>query len=136
MLNNSENALFSTLKKMVKHCQEMRQLLEDDKQYFTQRQLKLIQESNKKKADVITQLSVLANELNAQHPEGFAKKVEQQDVLQVMDELKSEVTKCYKHIMVNSSIVFINLQQVKQIWDTLLASKPSQVYDRSGTAVR
>lgn len=136
MLNNAENSLFLTLKQMVRRCQEMGQLLEDDKNHFTQNQFKLIQESNKKKADLITQLGVLANELNTHHPDGFAKKVEHQEVHSVIEELKSEITKCYKQISLNSSIVFINLQQLKQIWDKLLESKPSELYNRSGNGVR
>lgn len=146
MLRDQDNSLFLSLKQMVRCCQEMHQLMENDRSNFERNRLDLIDESNQQKNILISKLSVLVEELNSRYPDGLIKNyiqnannltsAAQHEILNVIDELKSEITKCYKYITINSNIVFFNLQQIKEIWDKLLACKPTVVYDRAGLTVK
>lgn len=146
MLSTSDNTLFLTLKQMVRCCQDIQALLEADKDHFIQNHLTLIEESNKKKSELIVKLDVLANELNGRHPDGLMKRIGQNktdltsaghdELASVVEELKAEVNKCYKYISINSNIVFTNLQQLKEMWDKIVVCKPGDVYDHTGSTVR
>ncbi len=67
-----ENPLVDTivlsLKKMVGYCIEMQELLKKDAAHFAMNEVSVLEENNKRKAEVIEKLSIAVKELNASYP--------------------------------------------------------------------
>jgi len=140
-----DSALLTSLKEMLHCCKEIQLLLHKDKDCFSHHQLNLIDLSNQKKVELLNKLNILVNDLHTNEKASdlwskIAKNhqefipVEDVELQQLMQELKSEILTCYKYIGVNSHIVFTNLQQLKEIWDKLLACKSNDIYDNKGGA--
>ncbi len=147
MMKNTDS-LVRSLKEVVQCCQDMQGLLQADYAHFTKNDLAALEQNNQNKAELISQLSTLMDQLNVHyakdHPGGFLEQVEadissldpaaQKEVGSALGDLKSEIAKCYHSILTNSHIVFANLRQLKELWDKLLAREPSMacVYDQKG----
>lgn len=142
MRSESTESTFDALKKMLSHCQSIKELLKNDKSLFIKNDFPSLNQSNQKKSELIEQLNHLAlsfnqhflpsykmNAANFSHGEEFEL---------IINELKTEITHCYSYIMINSNIVFANMQQLKAIWDKLMVCKSEldTVYDKSGTPAK
>ena len=137
-----DGALLASLRQMLDCCKEIQNLLQHDKEYFTENQLDKVNESNQKKAALLDKLNLLAVEVNSKKQlttlfNDAAQEVNQpqSELRTLVSELKEEISNCYKYVVVNSGIVFANLQQLKNIWDKMLACKSSDtcVYDNKGS---
>ncbi len=133
MPNNMDSAFLSAIKEMLRCCKEIQLLLRNDKDYFSKNQLTHVDNSNQKKAELLHQLNSLTTQLSSDHQSASMWNKLQQTQQDLLQELKTEILACYQYLMVNSGIVFANLQQLKDIWDKLLACKPKEpIYDRNG----
>lgn len=133
MVTEDLSTQFSVLaQEMLQLCQAMQALLEQDATYFVHNQLPDIEASNQKKLHLIEQLNNLLKQLQMHYPQSML----QENVLlpsSVAAALKAEVNKCYKHITLNSELIFTNLNLLKEVWDGLLAARnESHVYERAG----
>lgn len=149
---SNDSTLIIALKQMIKYCQEIRELLKNDKDYFTKNKLSNLEESNKKKIELIDELNFLADDISISRLQdqtgGFLQKIEndatnldpqaKSELMATINELKAEISECYKFIVSNSNIVFANIQVLKDIWDKLLSCKTGidYIYDHTGTTVK
>jgi hypothetical protein len=118
---------------MRAHCKEIRALLEKDKNYFHENNFASLNESNTKKIDIINQLNEMAAYLSRQKL--LIENVTPLNPL--VADIKAEIAHCYNHIMINTSVVFANMQQLKEICDKLTSCKQGleTVYDKTGNTV-
>ena len=144
------NSILSSFKEMIKCCQEIQTLLSNDLSHFSKNEYVSIEENNKKKFDLLNKLNSLAVEINTRHADGspanfleklaqdpnYSTPTAQHEINHILQELKSEIEKCYKHVMTNSDVVFSNIQQLKYIWDQLLSKSDNHVYDRIGNVAK
>lgn len=141
-----DGALLSSVRQMLDCCREIQNLLQHDKEYFTENQLDKVNESNQRKAELLDKLNLLAVEVNSKKQLTSLFNDTLQDVNQplsgtqselrtLVGELREEISNCYKYVVINSGIVFANLQQLKNIWDRMLACKTDDtcVYDNKGS---
>lgn len=121
------------IKEMVNCCREIQLLLRKDKDFFSQNQIGLVDDSNQKKAELLNRLNNLTTEISSssQATALWSKlKASQQNLL---EELRTEVLACYQYLTINSGIVFANLNQLKNIWDKLVALQPkTSTYNDQG----
>lgn len=132
------NSKLANLKQMLLCCQEIRELLQADKDSFVQNDFAVLDQSNRQKTEILGHLSRLTNEVNMyvhERANVTEEDPEQAECNTVLDALKTEISACYKHIVINSQIVAFNLQQIKDIWDKLAASQAAAhcVYDDKGS---
>lgn len=144
MLN--EATILSALKDMIVYCRNMQSLLVKDQDSFSHNDMTSLNESNEQKTNVIYKLSALVNEItmHASPNQHLLENLETQamsfspnartEFFTLVDELKSEIAKCYKSMITNSHVVFSNLHQLKTVWDQLSTHKPNMecVYDHKG----
>ncbi len=136
----------SSLKEMLRLCQDLQKLLKEDKNHFSNNDLTLLTASNQKKAAALEQLNILIKDLNiTHHSSGLLSQIEeatknlnstqQKEITSIINELKSEVAKCNQHIATNSHIVFNGIQYIKNLWDRLMACRKDTncVYDHKGS---
>ena len=140
---NTDGSGHKSLKKMVNYCHDIKVLLKNDTEHFSNNDISKIEVSNKSKMELIDKLNLLTHELDGYYLNNQAgsilERIEKEsgdkgDVQNTLAELKTEIANCYQYIMTNSSIVFSNLHHLKRIWDNLLAASPNMdcVYDQSG----
>lgn len=124
----------SSLKQMVICCHDLQQLLDNDKSNFAQNQFSLIEESNKQKSVLIEQITALAHNINhalKNYTGSLLEKVtqamenvdnsKQHEISEQLEALKTEISQCYKKIVINNSITLSGMQFLKDIWDRLLS---------------
>lgn len=123
-----------SLKQMVIYCRDLQQLLDNDKSNFAENQFSLIEESNKQKSALIEQITTLTNNINhalKNYTGSLFEKVtqamenadnsKQQEISEQLEALKTEISQCYKKIVINNSIALSGMQFLKDIWDRLLS---------------
>jgi hypothetical protein len=144
MENPSTADVIVTLKQMIKLCNEVQELLLNDKNRFSQNKLEDMAESNLAKTKLLENLNLLTHELqsstsrtnNNQLFEGLLKHKEfatHPEICTLSKELSHAVAKCYQELLINSKIIYTNLCQYKQLWNTLLGSKNTDlVYENKG----
>lgn len=127
----------SSLEKMLDFFQGLRQLLEDDKLFFSQNNIAGIEESNKKKSILLEELAQLVNEFNET---SFANKNDtlietlsknsknlqpgvRNSIHELAQKLEAEMVECYESLAVNNKIVFSNIQKLKEFWEKLSSFK-------------
>ena len=113
-----------------------KQQLKKDKKNFSKNDLPAIEESNRRKSEVLQLLNTLAESIS--QPDQSASELgseSQQELNDLAKELKSEIAACYKYIATNSTVVFANLQQLKELRDKLSSncSVAQGVYDDKGS---
>ena len=137
MTTNKDQSVILVLNKMIQCCEKVRELLKSDKEYFAKNNFSTLTESNKNKMAILNQLNTLTNEF-LEIKQTYVAEMNPADktiVQTKLDYLKQEVLDCYKCISTNSSVVFTNLQQLKNVWDTVLAYKENNnnLYDGKGS---
>ncbi len=138
MLSHNDSSLQPLLKEMLQCCQDIQEILKNDKDYFIKNDLASIEKSNIKKKELLEKLNFLSVNMNSrdQSKDLFERvaSAAQQEVTSLAEKLKIEIAACYKSIIINSTIVFSNLQQLKEIWDKLASynSNNNCVYDGKG----
>ena len=145
MVSNKDGSLLALLKEMLKCCNDVQEALRNDKNFFVKNDIASIEKSNFKKTELLEKLNFLSSKINSQDSaKTFFNKIEQEveksapeaqeELTSLAEKLKAEVTACYNCIMINSTIVFSNLQQIKGLWDKFASCNLSNncVYDRKG----
>lgn len=149
MSSTWDEAVLSALKNMITCCRDIQGFLVKDQMEFGQNNLAVIEESNRKKVELLEKLNFLIENISRHcftHKQGnFIKKIEhdlihqldaekQKELRLVVQELQFELNKCYNNIIKNIDLVFSNIKQFKEIWDKLLAGKlqMESTYDRMG----
>lgn len=129
MLSNSMDEMAPSLKKMIDYCHEINDLLRLDITYFSEDNLTSIENNNKKKSELLNELNALALSLHNCNLESRPELVDS------LSQLKVEITHCFRSMVINNNIVNANLNQLKEIWDKLLAHKEasSNLYDKHGS---
>lgn len=136
----------SSLKEMLRLCQDLQKLLKEDKNHFSNSDLTLLTESNQKKTIALEQLNSLIKELSDNNSsKGLLPQIdktttsqfnsiEQKEKINLINELKLEITKCNQSIASNKHIIFNGLQFIKNLWDRLMACRKDTVctYDHRG----
>ena len=143
MQMDAHAALVSILERMIDHCQEMHQLLKNDKSHFEKDELSAIEKSNEMKMAVLGKLSDLVHEISTRYPEGLVKTIKQHisgphqtEIHALLDELNNEIQGCYKYMAMNNQVLYSNLSMLKEIWDKLIEIKAEQdTYDQKGRMV-
>lgn len=113
---------------MVHFFREINHLLLQDIIYLSKDDLGLIHSNNRKKSALLNELKSLALSLKnynlGTHPE----------LIEVLSDLKIEITRCFKSIVINNNIINVNLDQLREILDTLLTNNESSshLYDMQG----
>lgn len=132
MLNQSLGPVVDSLKEMIQHCKNIQILLETDRNHFSNNDLKSLEESNVKKAELINQLNQLVTQVDTHEIKSKT------DIDSIINQLKTEVNQCYKLLAVNNNIVFTNMQQLKEIWDKLAVQQRTaeSIYDHNGCTVK
>lgn len=143
------NTWMSLIKKVINACQEMTTLLQEDQNKFSKHDVLNFKDSDQQKLAVIGTMSACIEELKANCVPGEQKNlfaaltskivhIPQQSVQNewknLLNQLNSELEKCYHHIMTNRLIVQGNMQQLKSLWDQLNACRTDtgSVYERTG----
>jgi hypothetical protein len=134
----TNDILTSSLKKMLSHCQELHRLLVEDQHYFINKDMDGLEQSNKRKTDLLEDLAQLTNhvnELNTKHSATPSLNViddESNEIKNLRSELENEMVKCYEHLAVNNKIVITNIQRIKEFWNKLtsLSTEAAFVYDQ------
>jgi flagellar biosynthesis/type III secretory pathway chaperone len=146
----TDQTLAASLKQMLEYCHAMQTYLKSDQEYFSKNDLEKINNSNNEKAQLISRMSVTAQELKAiMAPkdssisimaalEVYAAKPdtsEKREIQTLVRQLKPEIDKCYQSLLINSKVVNSNLSFLKNIWDRLLSltSDGNTLYDHKGT---
>lgn len=142
MITMASSALAASLRTMIDYCRQISSLLENDSEYFIKNNLNAIENSNAQKMAFMDKLAELTTQIHASCPQGLSTAISEQDVSSqqeltaLIEQLRTEIFNCHKHLEVNGSMVFANLQMLKDIWDKLIASKSDdQVYNLSGNIV-
>ncbi|RDI39972.1 hypothetical protein [Aquicella lusitana] len=135
--------LLSTLNEMLACCREIHHLLKDDNNHFKNDQFDLVDQSNAKKLELTEKIKRLVNQLDVKDQKYLMEKVagnapqsSGHDEIQIaVNQLNEEIMNCYKHIVVNSNIVFSNLQMIKEIGDKLIELKSGKqiTYNEAGS---
>lgn len=139
------------LRNMIDYCRQIQGLLLNDQQSFSKNNFRTLEESNKKKVDLLEKLNFLIENMNQNflpnQNNSFMKRIEhdiaslssekQKEIRSLIKELRIELGKCYNSIIKNIDIVFSSIKQFKEIWDKLLANKlqTDVTYNRLGKKV-
>lgn len=148
MQNLSGNELVLSLKQMTKCCLEMKALLDNDKNHFSDNAVNHLSESNHQKILLLEQLTTLINELNSKFTpassSNFLESIEKYadnfdarvrlEVTAAITELKNEIQVAYQYLATNSKIIFTNIKHLHNVWGKLSAcrSEIECVYDHKG----
>lgn len=148
MLTNSDHILLASLKQMVKYCKEIKELLKNDSEHFSKAEISAIEESNQHKSFLLERFSHLLNELSSHTLKNNAGNLlealeqaaadldnkSQREFNLYLDELKTHLADCYESLIINSKVVYTNINQLKALWDKLLCcrSEINLVYDNRG----
>lgn len=141
MLNASHPSVLASLQEMLVFCQKIHDLLKLDGDYFAKDDFRQIEESNAKKMELLTELNEIVTKLSTIYPKGIIEQIktqcaahpEQSELRMIAEQLHAEIKNCNKYIAINSSMVFNNLQMLKEIWDKLVMLKSENAtYDLSG----
>ncbi|MEO8400443.1 MAG: hypothetical protein ABI597_01435 [Gammaproteobacteria bacterium] len=144
MTNSTDHPQLSSLTQILKHCQSIRDLLQDDQKHFSTNKLNSLETNNLKKAELLNKLNNLLNDMQVysatygQQSTANSAATLQASSQKIMAELKAEIAVCYKYIVTNSHVIVANLQQLKEIWDKLSAFKSGSdcVYDKNGSITK
>lgn len=144
-MNQHEQAYRSSIQEMLQCCRDIQLLLTEDKNIFSQQNLPSLEKSNQQKMELLTKIGALAEYIKMQHLQNIAVDATSgkeilpassmsTEIQTLLSDLKAEIALCYKSIMTNSTIVFTNLQQLKEVWDKLLSYNASSdcLYDDKG----
>lgn len=128
------------LKEIIEYCRTLHHSLKDDVDYFTHDNFAALEVSNKKKSQLIVQLSSVIYELSKIYPSGLKEAITQlpssHEIKQLLVQLNDEVVQCNHYIASNSGVVLTNLNMLKEIWDKLMALKSeNRIYDKSGNVI-
>jgi hypothetical protein len=139
------------LRNMIACCRQIQELLVVDQTAFSQHNFRSLEDSNKKKVDLLEKLNFLVENMNhnflPNQQSSFMKRIEhdisslstekQKEIRSIIKELQLELGKCYNSIIKNIDIAFSSIKQFKEIWDKLLANKTKTdlTYDRLGKKV-
>jgi hypothetical protein len=145
MENPLMDMIVLSLKKMISYCIEMQELLKKDAAHFAMNEVSVLEENNKRKAEVIEKLNIAVKELNTSYPiESLQNLLQsknhtpQHDVLKnALESLRAEIGICNKHLAVNNHIVRSNMEYIKEIWSQVVSFKAElNLYDNKGLTVK
>jgi len=139
----TNHVFLPVIKEMLICCREIHDLLKQDSDQFSKDQLVPVEESNNKKMALITKLTTLIGELNTDEQKDLLGTIiqnktlpdEQIELRSLAKQLHDEIQNCYKYIVMNSKIVFSNLEMLKDIGDKLTALKTAnqETYNETGS---
>lgn len=147
------NSFISSLKDILNCFQDLRQLLDEDKNFIDKKNADHIEESNKKKSAVLENLAYLLNEFKSglapHESNNFLEVIEantkdfhpdlKNEAQAIAKNLESEMLLCFESLAINNKIVFSNLQRLKDFWDKLSAIQLQRecVYDaKANTTIK
>lgn len=146
-----KTSLIASLKDMVKDCDDLCDLMKKDKDIFKTHNPEAIMASNDKKSMLMSQISAVANEVNAlpsSDPKNdFIQNLEltainaspahQQELLEILEQLKQSLPACNEHANLNSRIVASTLNTMAKLWEKLSSlSENNFLYDSKGNTSR
>lgn len=150
MQNKSVDALIASVKQMVNYCQEVHHLLMNDENHFQKQDLSSLDQSNKKKEELLDKLNSLTSGFaqdglmsqagglldNIEHTDIDVNK--KQELRQIIADLKAEISNCYEYVISNTHIISANLQFIQSIRQGLLSftTEMESVYDNTGNKVK
>lgn len=144
MKDTNKNFL-STLKEIVSCCHDLHGELDGDKARFAENNLLQLNESNAKKEQLLNHVHDLITHLNFNMSISFLDNIEQHAAklevkekyvaLNMGEELKEIIGKCYQALTTNSAIVYSGMQDMKNLWDNLLENKQKAdlLYNQKGS---
>jgi len=88
MLDNRNNRFILSLRQMLLCCQEMQNLLKKDKKNFSKNDLPAIEESNRRKSEVLQLLNTLAESISQPDQSASEPGSESQQELNVINILR------------------------------------------------
>src|SRR5437867_3153287 len=105
-MHNSIETVMIVLKQMITSSQEILELLINDRQLLSKKDLNAIEISNQKKIVLIDQLNLSAQHFkNEKSLESFLHNLDSPDqgeIKTLISQLKTEITQCYKYIVSNT----------------------------------
>ncbi len=120
-------------------CGAIQALLEADQTHFSNNKMDALGESNKEKTQLLDNLSIAVSELRThlqtRYPGQTLDTIDNSPAfMEKVATLKMELQDCYQALAINNHIVYANLNQLKNIWDKILASQKSTdcIYDQAG----
>ncbi|MHB1947045.1 MAG: hypothetical protein ACYCQI_02880 [Gammaproteobacteria bacterium] len=127
-----------SIAEMIQCCQDLHELLQEDKQFFVKDNFDLLEKSNQKKAEVMAKLHSLVCDMQLAYPSGLSEKIKiiNQKMIQ---KLQSQVSECGQSIHANSRLVMGNIKLLNDLWKKVISVKQAEeaalIYDRTGQKV-
>lgn len=146
-----KTSLIASLKDMAKNCDDLCDLMKNDKDIFKSHNPEEIMDSNNKKSILINQISAVANEVNAlpssDPKKDFIQNLElaavsaapasQKELLEILDQLKHSLPLCNDYANLNSRIVASTLNTMAKLWEKLSnLNENNFLYDSKGNTSR
>lgn len=129
MLTASTDSVEPVLNRMIHCCREINHLLLQDIIYLSKDDLDSIESNNKMKTDILNELISLEQSLQNHNLH------DRPELIDIMSQLKIEITHCFKSMVINNNIINVNLNQLRSIWDKLLVRSEvcNNLYDKHGS---
>lgn len=147
----SSAALITSLKDMINSCDELYDLMQNDRNLFKNNNHEDILASNEKKSLLLNHIAAVTNEVSmlpTSKPDNdllenldlaavSALPAEQEELHNILDQLKHSLPLCLEQVNVNSRIVASTLDMMAKLWEKLINISDNNIlYDNKGNASR